>query len=140
MYYLQFLQTALAQSDALCFVPDASWYVCHASQCQDLVKQALEANQLLIRSQIIWAKKPFCVKPEVVTKRSMSLFSTLTAEARRTRGMEIVRKAPFGVFDKPLFCDLHPTMKPWRWYNERCRTAAYRAIMCWICLAEPDPP
>lgn len=109
--YLQFLQTAFAQAVAVA-KPEASWYVCHASQFQDLVKQALESNQLIIRSQIIWTKNHFVLnrgrykmqhEPIVYAYRKGQVDAWYGDRAQST----------VWPFDKPLSNDLHPTMKPW---------------------------
>ena len=60
--YLQFLQTAFASAVTV-VKPEASWYVCHASQFQDLVKQALESNQLRYPFPDHLGKESFCIEP-----------------------------------------------------------------------------
>jgi DNA modification methylase len=109
--YLQFLQTAFAHAVAVA-KPEASWYVCHASQFQDLVKQALESNHLIIRSQIIWTKNHFVLnRGRYKTQHEPIYYAYRKGQADvwyGDRGQSTVWP-----FDKPLSNDLHPTMKPW---------------------------
>jgi DNA modification methylase len=109
--YLQFLQTAFAHAVAVSR-PEASWYVCHAAQFQGLVQQALESNQLIIRSQIIWTKNHF-----VLNRGRYKMQHELIYYAYR-RGQTDAwygdrAQSTVWPFDKPLSNDLHPTMKPW---------------------------
>lgn len=109
--YLQFLQTTFAS--ALTVVkPEASWYVCHASQFQDLVKQALESNHLLVRSQIIWTKNHFVLnRGRYKTQHEPIFYAYRRGQTDAWYGDRA--QSTLWPFDKPLSCDLHPTMKPW---------------------------
>lgn len=108
--YRQFLQTAVA-----CVLPhvkaDASWYLCHASQSQDLVKQALEANQLVVRSQIIWAKNNFVLnRARYKTQHELIFYAYRRGQTDKWYGDR--SQSTLWCINKPLSCDLHPTMKP----------------------------
>ena len=108
--YLQFLQTAFA-SAVTGVKPEAAWYVCHASQFQDLVKQALESNQLRIRSQIIWAKHHFVLnRGRYKTQHEPIFYAYRKGQTDAWYGDH--SQSTLWPFDKPLSCDLHPTMKP----------------------------
>ena len=108
--YLQFLQTAFASAVTV-VKPEAAWYVCHASQFQDLVKQALESNHLLIRSQIIWAKNHFVLnRGRYKTQHEPIFYAYRKGQTDAWYGDH--SQSTLWPFDKPLSCDLHPTMKP----------------------------
>ena len=108
--YLQFLQTAFASAVTV-VKPEAAWYVCHASQFQDLVKQALESNHLLIRSQIIWAKNHFVLnRGRYKTQHEPIYYAYRKGQTDAWYGDR--SQSTLWPFDKPLSCDLHPTMKP----------------------------
>ncbi len=109
--YLQFLQTAFANAVTV-VKPEASWYVCHASQFQDLVKEALEFNQLVIRSQIIWSKNHFVLnRGRYKTQHEPIYYAYRKGQVDAWYGDRA--QSTVWPFDKPLSCDLHPTMKPW---------------------------
>ncbi len=108
--YLQLLQAAFAQATPY-VRPEASWYVCHASQCQDLVKQALETNQLRVRSQIVWAKNHFVLnRGRYKTQHELIFYAYRRGQTDQWYGDRA--QSTLWTIDKPLFCDLHPTMKP----------------------------
>ena len=108
--YLQFLQTAFASAVTV-VKPEAAWYVCHASQFQDLVKQALEANHLLIRSQLIWTKNHFVLnRSRYKTQHEPIFYAHRKGQTDAWYGDRA--QTTLWPFDKPLSCDLHPTMKP----------------------------
>jgi DNA modification methylase len=108
--YLRFLRTAVAQ--AMPFVkPTASWYVCHASQSQQVVQQALEENQLIIRSQLVWAKNHFVLnRGRYKTQHELIFYAYRRGHADLWYGDR--SQSTLWSIDKPLRCDLHPTMKP----------------------------
>jgi DNA modification methylase len=109
--YLQFLQTVFANAVTVA-KPEASWYVCHASQFQDVVKQALEYNQLIIRSQIIWTKNHFVLnRGRYKTQHEPIYYAYRKGQADAWYGDR--GQSTVWPFDKPLSNDLHPTMKPW---------------------------
>jgi DNA modification methylase len=109
--YLQFLEVAFA-SAMIVVKPEASWYVCHASQFQDLVKQALEANNLQIRSQLIWTKNHFVLnRGRYKTQHEPIFYAYRKGQVDAWYGDR--GQSTLWPFDKPLSSDLHPTMKPW---------------------------
>lgn len=108
--YQRFLRTAVAQ--AVPFVkPAASWYVCHASQSQMLVSQALEENQLVIRSQLVWAKNHFVLnRGRYKTQHELIFYAYRRGHADLWYGDR--SQSTLWSIDRPHRCDLHPTMKP----------------------------
>ncbi len=108
--YQQFLQTVFEKA-ILCVKPEASWYICHASQFQDLVQQALETNHLVIRSQLVWAKNHFVLnRGRYKTQHELIFYAYRRGQVDAWYGDRA--QSTLWCIDKPLTCDLHPTMKP----------------------------
>ena len=108
--YLQFLQTVFSVA-VTAVKTEASWYICHASQFQDLVKQALEANALQIRCQLIWAKNHFVLnRSRYKTQHEPIYYANRKGQVDAWYGDR--SQTTLWPFDKPQCCDLHPTMKP----------------------------
>lgn len=108
--YQTFLETAFAQAMSA-VKPEASWYVCHASQYQAIVQQALAANCLQVRSQIVWAKNHFVLnRGRYKTQHELIFYAYRRGQTDSWYGDRA--QSTLWCIDKPLCCDLHPTMKP----------------------------
>lgn len=108
--YHRFLQAAFSQA-ARWMKPEASLYVCHASQSQDLVQQALEASGFLIRAQIVWAKNHFVLnRGRYKTQHELIFYAHRRGHVDSWYGDR--SQSTLWSIDRPLRCDLHPTMKP----------------------------
>lgn len=108
--YQQFLQTAFANASSF-IKTEASWYICHASQFQNLVQQALEANHLIIRCQLVWAKNHFVLnRGRYKTQHELIFYAYRRGQVDAWYGDRA--QSTLWCIDKPLSCDLHPTMKP----------------------------
>ena len=108
--YYEFLKSAFAQA-APWVSNTASWYICHAAQSQTLVEQALINNDISIRCQIIWAKNHFVLnRGRYKTQHELIFYAYRRGQVDAWYGDR--SQSTLWSIDKPLRCDLHPTMKP----------------------------
>lgn len=108
--YQQFLKTVFSHASSW-IKSEASLYVCHASQSQQEVKEALESSGFLVRSQIVWAKNQFVLNQSRYKNQHELIFY---AHRRGQVDCWYGDRSQSTVWNinKPLNCDLHPTMKP----------------------------
>ena len=86
-------------------------YVCHASLCQQEVEQALLATGLLVRTQIVWAKNQFVLnRSRYKTQHELIFYAYRRGQVDHWYGDR--SQSTLWQINKPLRCDLHPTMKP----------------------------
>jgi len=89
----------------------ASLYICHSSSHQKLFQQALEANGITIRNQIIWAKHHFAWgKGRYKFQHEPIFYCHLKGQQDAWYGDK--KQTTLWRIDKPFANRLHPTMKP----------------------------
>jgi DNA modification methylase len=108
--FTQFLRDAFANM-RMSIKQGASLYICHASRYQREFENALEANGISVRNQIIWAKQHFALSHSRYKFQHEPIFyGHVKGESDSWYGDN--GQSTLWQVDKPNANPLHPTMKP----------------------------